>query len=310
VQADHVPVTGSSPAGSVVARTRILTRSPTHPTSKEAALTPQSTPAVETSGLVKRFRTTRAVDRVDLQMPIGSVYGLLGPNGAGKTTVIRMLVGLIRPDSGSIYVNGQPVHAGADVLSAVGALIEGPGFLPHLTGEHLGEDAQVAALRGLHPLGDGEDVHARLEQRRELAAGPAHPERVDPAHDDIGPIERLLGLLELEGSGRPGDLEVEARMHPRLLDAVDDFTVEVRADQAHLVAVVRERKSEGRGHYARAKNTNGRHASSERRNEPATRVPSVLACEAAARPQKPSGANSSSTHSSRMPASKARSRTV
>ena len=51
-----MPVTGSSPAGSVVARTRILTRSPTHPTSKEAALTPQSTPAVETSGLVKRFR--------------------------------------------------------------------------------------------------------------------------------------------------------------------------------------------------------------------------------------------------------------
>jgi ABC-2 type transport system ATP-binding protein len=116
VQADHVPVTGSSPAGSVVARTRILTRSPTHPTSKEAALTPQSTPAVETSGLVKRFRTTRAVDRVDLQMPIGSVYGLLGPNGAGKTTVIRVLATLLRPDAGSARVFGHDVVSEADAV--------------------------------------------------------------------------------------------------------------------------------------------------------------------------------------------------
>ena len=76
----------------------------------------------------------RAVDGVSFRAEAGQVVGLLGPNGAGKTTVIRMLLGLIRPDSGSIYVNGQPVHAGADVLSSVGALIEGPGFLPHLSG--------------------------------------------------------------------------------------------------------------------------------------------------------------------------------
>jgi ABC-2 type transport system ATP-binding protein len=105
----------------------------------------------------------RAVDGVSFRAEAGQVVGLLGPNGAGKTTVIRMLVGLIRPDSGSIYVNGQPVHAGADVLSAVGALIEGPGFLPHLTGRanlmgywhatgrplqeaHLDEALQIAGL--------------------------------------------------------------------------------------------------------------------------------------------------------------------
>jgi ABC-2 type transport system ATP-binding protein len=77
----------------------------------------------------------RAVDGVSFRAEAGQVVGLLGPNGAGKTTVIRMLVGLIRPDSGSIHVNGQPVHTGADVLSAVGAFIEGPGFLPHLSGK-------------------------------------------------------------------------------------------------------------------------------------------------------------------------------
>ena len=77
----------------------------------------------------------RAVDGVSFRAEQGQVLGLLGPNGAGKTTVIRMLVGLIRPDSGTIYIHGQPVHAGADVLSLVGGFIEGPGFLPHLSGK-------------------------------------------------------------------------------------------------------------------------------------------------------------------------------
>jgi ABC-2 type transport system ATP-binding protein len=77
----------------------------------------------------------RAVAGVSLRAESGQVLGLLGPNGAGKTTVIRMLVGLIRPDSGTIYIHGQPVHAGADVLSSVGAFIDGPGFLPHLSGK-------------------------------------------------------------------------------------------------------------------------------------------------------------------------------
>jgi ABC-2 type transport system ATP-binding protein len=76
----------------------------------------------------------RAVDGISFRAEPGQVVGLLGPNGAGKTTAIRMLVGLIRPDSGQIFVHGEPVHAGADVLASVGSFIEGPGFLPHLTG--------------------------------------------------------------------------------------------------------------------------------------------------------------------------------
>jgi ABC-2 type transport system ATP-binding protein len=76
----------------------------------------------------------RAVVGISFRAEAGQVVGLLGPNGAGKTSAMRMFVGLIRPDSGSIFVNGQPVHAGADVLGSVGAFIEGPGFLPHLTG--------------------------------------------------------------------------------------------------------------------------------------------------------------------------------
>ena len=86
-------------------------------------------------GLVKTYRNSvKAVDGVSFRAEAGQVVGLLGPNGAGKTTTMRMLVGLIRPDAGEVYVTGQPVHAGADVLGSVGAFIEGPGFLPHLSG--------------------------------------------------------------------------------------------------------------------------------------------------------------------------------
>ena len=66
-------------------------------------------PAIETSGLVKHFGSTRAVDGVDLQVARGTVYGLLGPNGAGKTTTIRVLTTLLRPDGGSARVLGHDV---------------------------------------------------------------------------------------------------------------------------------------------------------------------------------------------------------
>ena len=86
-------------------------------------------------GLVKTYADgLRAVDGVSFRAERGQVVGLLGPNGAGKTTTLRMVVGLIRPDEGEVWVEGRPVHAGADVLASVGALIEGPGFLPHLSG--------------------------------------------------------------------------------------------------------------------------------------------------------------------------------
>jgi ABC-2 type transport system ATP-binding protein len=76
----------------------------------------------------------RAVDDVSWRAERGQVVGLLGPNGAGKTTTLRMVMGLIHPDSGTVHVLGEPVHPGSAVLGRVGALIEGPGFLPHLTG--------------------------------------------------------------------------------------------------------------------------------------------------------------------------------
>lgn len=90
---------------------------------------------VHVEGLVKQFRHgVRAVDGVDFEVSPGVVLGLLGPNGAGKTTTMRMIMGLIAPTRGAAFVFGERVTAGAEVLARVGSFVEGPGFLPHLTG--------------------------------------------------------------------------------------------------------------------------------------------------------------------------------
>jgi ABC-2 type transport system ATP-binding protein len=87
------------------------------------------------SGLTKRYPGgLTAVDDLSFRVEHGQVLGLLGPNGAGKTTVLRMLMGLVIPTSGQLRVFGHRVSAGSPVLSRVGSFVEGPGFLPHLTG--------------------------------------------------------------------------------------------------------------------------------------------------------------------------------
>ena len=86
-------------------------------------------------GLTKRLRhDVLAVDCLDLRVEKGQVMGLAGPNGAGKSVTLRILLGLVRPDAGRVEIFGERVHPGAKVLSRVGALVDGPGFVPHLSG--------------------------------------------------------------------------------------------------------------------------------------------------------------------------------
>jgi ABC-2 type transport system ATP-binding protein len=104
-------------------------------------------PAIETSGLVKRFGERTAIDHVDLHVPRGVAFGFLGPNGAGKTTMIRMLLGLTRASAGNMRVLDHPVPAERDIaLQRVGAVVEDPRFHPHLSGR---ENLRIiAAARG------------------------------------------------------------------------------------------------------------------------------------------------------------------
>src|SRR3982751_4077023 len=93
------------------------------------------TAVLTTRGLVKRYGDLVAVDRVDLTVPAGDVYGLLGPNGAGKTTLMRMLFGLIRPDDGTVEVFGRKgVPGKVDALQQVAGFVETPRFYGYLSG--------------------------------------------------------------------------------------------------------------------------------------------------------------------------------
>jgi ABC-2 type transport system ATP-binding protein len=67
---------------------------------------------LETRHLSKQFGSVKAVDDLSLTVKRGEIFGFLGPNGAGKTTSIRMMCGLLKPDSGHVYIHGKPVHGG------------------------------------------------------------------------------------------------------------------------------------------------------------------------------------------------------
>ncbi len=113
----------------------------------------------------------RAVTDLSFRVETGQVLGLLGPNGAGKTTTLRMLMGLILPTEGRIRIFGHQVTPGAAVLSRLGSFIEGPGFLPHLSGAdnldlywrstgRRGSDSGMATALEIAGLGD--DVHRKV----------------------------------------------------------------------------------------------------------------------------------------------------
>jgi ABC-2 type transport system ATP-binding protein len=114
--------------------------------------------AVLTTGLTKRFGDRTVVDDVALAIPSGSVCGFVGPNGAGKTTTIRMLLGLVRPTSGSGTILGGSLAEPGTYLDKVGALIEAPAFYPQLSGR---ENLKALARLGRLPQAAVEEVLQR-----------------------------------------------------------------------------------------------------------------------------------------------------
>ncbi len=95
--------------------------------------------AVEVHDLGKTYRTRKgpfqAVGGLDLKVPLGGVHGFLGPNGSGKTTTIRMLLGLIKADTGTIRVLGAEIPAALpQVIGRIGAIVEQPKFFPAFSG--------------------------------------------------------------------------------------------------------------------------------------------------------------------------------
>src|SRR5215218_4343242 len=108
-------------------------------------------PAIETQQLVRDFKKgPRAVDRIDLRVEPGEVYGFLGPNGAGKSTTVHMLTTLLPPTAGRAWVAGHDVvQDGAKVRATIGAALQEAALDPFLTGrEHMKLQTALHGIRG------------------------------------------------------------------------------------------------------------------------------------------------------------------
>jgi ABC-2 type transport system ATP-binding protein len=126
---------------------------------------------IEVRGLVKRYGDLVAVDRVDLTVERGDVFGYLGPNGAGKTTSLRMMLGLIRPDEGSVRLFGRDPQLGVAALDGVAGFVEAPAFYPYLSGR---ENLRLCAAL------DGGDAAGRIDEVLDVV------EMSDRAKDRVG----------------------------------------------------------------------------------------------------------------------------
>ena len=141
---------------------------------------------IRVSGLCKQFGTVTAVDNISFDAQDGAITGLLGPNGAGKTTTLRMLYGVMRPDAGSIHVDGVDAVATPQQAQArLGVMPDGFGLYPRLTArEHV---HYFGELQGI----SGDALRARSKDLLELldmspiadrrAAGFSHGERTKVA---------------------------------------------------------------------------------------------------------------------------------
>lgn len=123
---------------------------------------PETAPAVRLTGLIKRFGDHMAVSGLNLTVPAGTFCGIVGPNGSGKSTTLAMIVGLLKPTSGSVQVAGfDAVEDRERVLGALGIMMEGLSLPERLTGGELLEYS--ARLRGI-----GDEWHQRATDLLEV----------------------------------------------------------------------------------------------------------------------------------------------
>ena len=182
-------------------------------------------PAVEVTGLVKRYGTRTAVDGMDLTVPRGSVTAVLGPNGAGKTTTVEVCEGYRRPDAGSARVLGlDPVTQGAELRPRIGVMLQSGGVYP---GAHAVEMLRHAATLYADPV-----APELLIERLGLEACGRTPYR----RLSGGQQQRLA--LAMAVVGRPELVfldEPTAGLDPQARHATWDLVRELRADGVTVV---------------------------------------------------------------------------
>lgn len=174
-------------------------------------------------GLIKTFGGTQAVKGVSLSVPRGMIYGVLGPNGAGKTTTLRMILGIIDPDSGQRSLLGHT--SPRDVSDRVGYLPEERGLYPAMKAREA--IAFMGALRGL----DWAEGRKRAGEMMEAAGlGYATDRKIRQMSKGMAQLVQLLGSI----------------VHrPELIVLDEPFSGLDPVNQEHLEALVRAERDRG-----------------------------------------------------------------
>lgn len=111
-----------------------------------------------TNDLTKKFKKRVVLDKINLRISAGKIYGLLGINGAGKSTIMKLITGIITPDAGEIFFNSQPWRR--SVLSQIGSLIEYPGAYNNLSAY---DNMRIVALEEGIPLSKIPEMLTKLK---------------------------------------------------------------------------------------------------------------------------------------------------
>lgn len=213
---------------------------------------------VRVSGLTKIYADVAAVNDVSFDLTPGTVTGFLGPNGAGKSTTLRMLLGLVRPDSGSASIEGRPYADLDHPAQTVGAVLESNDFHPGRSGrDHLRVLAaqatlpEAAADRALESVGLGKasrkrvnDYSLGMRQRLGLAGAMLGEPRIlildEPANGlDPAGVNWLRNVLRNFADGG-GTVLVSSHLLAEIAQTVDrvlilaDGTLRANADIASL----------------------------------------------------------------------------
>jgi ABC-2 type transport system ATP-binding protein len=226
-----------------------------------ATLAPLGEPAADLAlairGLTKRFGSVTAVDGVDLDVPRGCFYGFVGPNGAGKTTTLAMVTGLLRPDEGTVLIDGADVWSDpATAKSSLGVLpdrlrlfdrLTGIEFLHHAGALH-GLDRATVARRaadlvqafGLESASRRyvSDFSAGMVKKIAIAAAMIHSPRLlvlDEPFESVDPVSAQLVIDVLKKFAQVGGTVLLSSHSMDLIERVCD-NVAIIADGRLLAA--------------------------------------------------------------------------
>jgi len=213
--------------------------------------------AVSVTRLTKRFGSTVAVDAIDLEVPVGSMFGFVGPNGAGKTTTLAMVTGMLRPDEGIIRLGGADVWRNPVVAKRLlGVLPDRLRLFDRLTGAeflyHAGglrgldrptirqRSADLATAFGFEHSLDRlvSDYSAGMTKKISIAAAMIHAPRIlvlDEPFESVDPVSAAAIVAVLERFTRAGGTVILSSHNMGLVETVCD-SVAIIADGRVLAA--------------------------------------------------------------------------